>query len=275
MKWWQQLIAGNQWAYDVVAAAARLQRQGRRQDAPRRLGRDDGGRLVRVRRARPGSPFHERVKVIDRVEHPPLRPGPAGRRLPVARLGGLNYSPGLVRPEDQLRLQRRGRDRRGADPAEADADAEAAEAPARRRLPRARERQLRRALQNWHDHGSISAIDVSTGRRVWKFKTPEPERGGVDARRAGSASPAAATACCARSTRNGQGPLDVPTRAARSRPGRRSSRRAARSTSPSPSGGTPDLVERRRRVSMLQVFPLGGFSQHAGDAERRRPVRTR
>jgi hypothetical protein len=35
------------------------------------------------------------------------------------------------------------------------------------------------ALQNWHDHGSISAIDVSTGRRVWKFQTPEPERGGV------------------------------------------------------------------------------------------------
>ena len=50
MKWWQQLISGNQWAYDVVAAAARLRRQGRRQDAPRRLGRHDGRRLVRVRR---------------------------------------------------------------------------------------------------------------------------------------------------------------------------------------------------------------------------------
>ena len=32
---------------------------------------------------------------------------------------------------------------------------------------------------NWKDYGSISAIDVNTGRRVWKFKTPEPERGGV------------------------------------------------------------------------------------------------
>ena len=32
------------------AAAARLHRQGRRQDAPRRLGGDDGGRLVRLRR---------------------------------------------------------------------------------------------------------------------------------------------------------------------------------------------------------------------------------
>lgn len=34
-------------------------------------------------------------------------------------------------------------------------------------------------LPGWHDHGSISAIDVNTGRQVWKFTTPEPERGGV------------------------------------------------------------------------------------------------
>ena len=35
------------------------------------------------------------------------------------------------------------------------------------------------ALPGWKDHGSISAINASTGRRVWKFNTPEPERGGV------------------------------------------------------------------------------------------------
>src|SRR5207253_792582 len=34
-------------------------------------------------------------------------------------------------------------------------------------------------LPGWHDHGSISAIDVNTGRQVWKFRTPEPERGGI------------------------------------------------------------------------------------------------
>jgi hypothetical protein len=34
-------------------------------------------------------------------------------------------------------------------------------------------------LPGWHDHGSISAINVNTGKRVWKFETPEPERGGV------------------------------------------------------------------------------------------------
>jgi hypothetical protein len=35
------------------------------------------------------------------------------------------------------------------------------------------------SLPGWHDHGSISAIDIRTGRRVWKIRTPEPERGGV------------------------------------------------------------------------------------------------
>ena len=34
-------------------------------------------------------------------------------------------------------------------------------------------------LPGWKDYGSISAIDVDTGKRVWKFDTPEPERGGV------------------------------------------------------------------------------------------------
>src|SRR5581483_9643637 len=32
-------------------------------------------------------------------------------------------------------------------------------------------------LPGWRDHGSISAIDVGTGKQVWKFRTPE--RGGV------------------------------------------------------------------------------------------------
>ncbi|HEY4411750.1 MAG TPA: PQQ-binding-like beta-propeller repeat protein, partial [Gaiellaceae bacterium] len=30
----------------------------------------------------------------------------------------------------------------------------------------------------WKDYGSVSAIDVSTGKRVWKFDMPQPERGG-------------------------------------------------------------------------------------------------
>ncbi len=31
----------------------------------------------------------------------------------------------------------------------------------------------------WHDYGSITAVDINTGKIAWKFRTSEPERGGV------------------------------------------------------------------------------------------------
>jgi hypothetical protein len=84
------------------------------------------------------------------------------------------------------------------------------EVPARRRLPRARERQTSaRRSQSWHDHGSISAIDVSTGRRVWKFRRPSRSAAACRSPRAASASPAAATGLRAFDLTERQGPLDV------------------------------------------------------------------
>ena len=140
-RWWQQLIANNQWSYDTAQPPlvydAKVGGKKRRD----RLGGDDGRRLVRVRRRAPGR-SHQRVKVIDRVEHPPLQPGQPVTVFP-SSLGGLNYSPASYDPAHELRLQRRGRDGRRSDPGQADADAEEAEAHPRRRLPRPPERQLR------------------------------------------------------------------------------------------------------------------------------------
>ena len=125
-----------------------------------------------------GKPFHERVKVIDRVEHPPLRPGQPVTVFP-SSLGGLNYSPAAFDPTTNYVFN---------------AAAETAAVLIQQKLtPTQKKRKFvlgdvylgvengnfGTALQDWHDHGSISAIDVSTGRRVWKFQTPEPERGGV------------------------------------------------------------------------------------------------
>ena len=177
LKWWQQLITSNQWAYDV--------------SQPPLVYRGKVGGSVHdvvsvatmegvwfAFDADTGKPFHERVKVIDRVEHPPLRPGEPVTVFP-SSLGGLNYSPASYDPATNYVFN---------------AASETAAVLVQQKLtPTQKRRKLLlgdvylglengnfgAALANWHDHGSISAIDVATGRRVWKFQTPEPERGGV------------------------------------------------------------------------------------------------
>jgi alcohol dehydrogenase (cytochrome c) len=177
MRWWQQLIQNNQWAYDVA-------------QPPLVYTGKVGGKTHRVVSvatmegvwfafdAGTGQPFHERVKVIDRIEHPSLRPGQPVTVFP-SSLGGLNYSPAAYDPKTNYVFN---------------AAAETAAVLIQQKLtPTQKKRKLLlgdvylgldngnfgTALQNWHDHGSISAIDVSSGKRVWKFDTPEPERGGV------------------------------------------------------------------------------------------------
>ncbi|MEA2689719.1 MAG: hypothetical protein QOD51_2326, partial [Candidatus Eremiobacteraeota bacterium] len=158
MKWFQQLIAGNQWAYDVS-------------QPPLVYTGKVGGKTHRVVSvatmegvwfafdAKTGQPFHERVKVIDRVEHPPLRPGQPVTVFP-SSLGGLNYSPAAYDPTTNYVFN---------------AAAETAAVLIQKKLtPTEKKRKLLlgdvylglsngsfgTALQNWHDHGSISAIDV-------------------------------------------------------------------------------------------------------------------
>ena len=118
-KWWQQLISGNQWSYDVA-------------QPPLVYDGKVGGKTHHVVSvatmegvwfafdADTGKPFYQRVKVIDRVEHPSLQPGPARHRLPVVDRWPQLLAR-LVRPGDQLRLQRRRGDCGAARPDAADA----------------------------------------------------------------------------------------------------------------------------------------------------------
>jgi hypothetical protein len=183
MKWWRELIRNNQWEYDVA-------------QPPLVYTTTIGGQRHRVVSvatkegtwfafdAATGRPFHERVKVIDRVEHPPLKPGQPVTIFP-GSIGGLNYSPAAYDPKTNYVFN---------------AAAETAGVLIQDRLsPTQKKRKLLLGdvylglsngtfggpLANWKDHGSISAINVSTGRRVWKFDTPEPERGGVTATASG------------------------------------------------------------------------------------------
>jgi PQQ-dependent dehydrogenase (methanol/ethanol family) len=176
MKWWQQQLSSNDWSYDTsqppLVYTAKI-----------------GGKSTRIvsvatmegvwfaYNATTGAPIYQRVKVIDNVEHPDLKPG---KPVPIypSSLGGLNYSPASFDPQTGYVYN---------------AAAETASVLVQQTSAQEAHKALLAGdvylglangdygqfLQNgWKDYGSVSAIDVSTGKRVWKFNTPQPERGG-------------------------------------------------------------------------------------------------
>jgi alcohol dehydrogenase (cytochrome c) len=177
LKWWQQLIQNDQWEYDVAQPPVVYDGK---------VG-STNHRIVSVATkegmwyafdAVTGKAFHDRVKVLDRVEHPPLKAGQPVVVYP-GSIGGLNYSPAAYDPKLNYIYN---------------AAAETAGVLVQKKLtPTQKKRKFLLGdiflgldngnfgdyLPGWKDHGSISAINVSTGKRVWKFDTPEPERGGV------------------------------------------------------------------------------------------------
>jgi PQQ-dependent dehydrogenase (methanol/ethanol family) len=177
LKWWQQQMAHNEWSYDTA-------------QPPLVYNAKVGGKSRRVVSvatmegvwfcydAATGKPIYQRVKVIDRTEHPPLQPGKPVVVYP-GSIGGLNFSPAAYDPKTNYIFN---------------AAAETAGILIQRKLTPTQKKRKRLQgdiflglvngdfgsyLPGWHDHGSISAINVNTGKRVWKFQTPEPERGGV------------------------------------------------------------------------------------------------
>jgi PQQ-dependent dehydrogenase (methanol/ethanol family) len=176
MKWWQQLLSQNQWSYDVS-------------QPPMVYTAKIGGKTTRVvsvasmegewfaYNADTGAPIYQRVKVIDNVEHPNLKPGQPVVIYP-SSLGGLNYSPASFDPQTGYIYN--------AASETASVLVQQTSAEQQRQAMLAGDVFLGLAngdygsyLQTgWRDYGSISAIDIATGKRVWKFDTPEPERGG-------------------------------------------------------------------------------------------------
>ncbi len=176
MKWWQQQLSSNQWSYDTS-------------QPPMVYTAKVGGttqRIVSVAtmegvwfayNAATGAPIYQRVKVIDNVEHPNLKPGQPVVIYP-SSLGGLNYSPASFDPQTGYVYN--------AASETASVLVQQTSAEQQRQAMLAGDVFLGLAngdygsyLQTgWRDYGSVSAIDVNTGKQVWKFDTPEPERGG-------------------------------------------------------------------------------------------------
>jgi alcohol dehydrogenase (cytochrome c) len=177
MKWWQQQMSSNQWAYDTA-------------QPPLVYSGKIGGKTRRIVSvatmegvwfaydAATGAPIYQRIKVIDRTEHPSLQPGKFVTVFP-SSLGGLNFSPASYDPKTNYIFNAA---------AETAAVLQQAKLTPTQKKEKLVQGSVFLGLQNgnfgtflpgWHDHGSISAIDVNSGKRVWKFNTPEPERGGV------------------------------------------------------------------------------------------------
>ena len=177
MKWWQQQMAFNEWSYDTA-------------QPPLVYDAKIGGRKQRIVSvatmegvwfaydAATGRPIYQRIKVIDRTEHPSLKPGKAVSVFP-SSLGGVNYSPASFDANTNYVFNG------AAETASSEVQAQLTPTQKKRKFTLGdvflglENGNFGSVLPGWHDHGSISAIDVSSGKRVWKFTTPEPERGGV------------------------------------------------------------------------------------------------
>ena len=127
--------------------------------------------------AKTGAPIYEHVKLLNQLEHPSLEPGKAVTVYP-SSLGGLNYSPSSYDPktgyvinnqaETSVVLQEK------TDPA----------AVNKYKIKGDVSNGLEQGTfgyspPGWHDYGSVTAINASEGKIVWKYITPEPGRGGI------------------------------------------------------------------------------------------------
>jgi alcohol dehydrogenase (cytochrome c) len=175
-KWWQQQMAFNEWSYDTA-------------QPPLVYNAKIGGKTRRVVSvatmegvwfaydAATGRPIYQRVQVIDRTEHPALSPGKPVVVYP-SSLGGVNYSPASYDPATGYVING------AAETAAVEDQVQLTPTQLAHKLVGdvflgLENGNFGTLLPGWHDHGSISAIDVATGKRVWKFTTPEPERGGI------------------------------------------------------------------------------------------------
>jgi alcohol dehydrogenase (cytochrome c) len=177
MKWWQQQMAHNEWSYDTAQPPlVYTARVGGRKQRVVSVATMEG--VWFAYDAATGRPIYERVKVIDRTEHPSLKPGKAVTVFP-SSLGGLNFSPASFDPHTNYIFNG------AAETASVQTQAKLTPTQKKRKFTLGdvflglQNGNFGSILPGWHDHGSISAIDVDSGRQAWKLTTPEPERGGV------------------------------------------------------------------------------------------------
>lgn len=177
LQWWQQQMSFNEWKYDTsqppLVYTAKIDGKAERVVSVATM---EG--LWFAYNAKTGAPIYQQVKVLDHTEHPNLVPGKPVVVYP-SSIGGFNYSPASFDPQTDEALN--------AAAETAAIEVQAVLTPAQKKdkftlgdvFLGLSNGDFGQALPGWHDYGSISAINLSTGAIAWKFDTPQPERGGI------------------------------------------------------------------------------------------------
>jgi alcohol dehydrogenase (cytochrome c) len=175
-KWWQQQIPGDQWGYSTTQPVLLYDVSiGGRKRRVVSVATKEGTWWMYD--ARTGAPIHEHVKLLNQLEHPALKPGKPVLVYP-SSLGGLNYSPSSYDPSTGYVINNQ---------------AETASVLVQKSDPsKINKYKIRGDVDNglaagtfgyapkdWHDYGSITAVNAKLGKVAWKTVTPEPGRGGV------------------------------------------------------------------------------------------------
>jgi PQQ-dependent dehydrogenase (methanol/ethanol family) len=174
--WWQQQIPGDQWGYStsqpVLLYVVKIGGVRRKVVS---VATKEGTWWMYD--ARTGQPIYEHVKVLNNVEHPALVPGKAVTVYP-SSLGGLNYSPSSFDPTTGYVIN---------------SQAETAVVLKEQSKPQQVDKyKIRGDVDNglaagtfgftpkdWHDFGSVTAVNAALGKVAWKQIVSEPGRGGV------------------------------------------------------------------------------------------------
>jgi alcohol dehydrogenase (cytochrome c) len=175
-RWWQQQIPGDQWGYSTTQPVLlyNVTIDGRKRRVVSVATKEGTWWMYD---AKTGAPIYQHVKLLNELEHPALVPGKAVTVYP-SSLGGLNYSPSSFDPatgyvinsqaETSVVLQEK------ANPTEVNASKIRGDVD-----NGLQEGTFGYTPKDWHDYGSVTAVNAARGKVVWKQVVPEPGRGGV------------------------------------------------------------------------------------------------
>jgi alcohol dehydrogenase (cytochrome c) len=174
-KWWQQQTPNDSWDYDTTTP-------------PMVFDAQVGGTVERVvsvatkegrwylYNAETGEPIYTGVQVVNLIDHPELVKGQPVVIAP-STLGGVNYAPQSYDPTtnnvilstvESKSILVEDASAQQVDQARARGDVDTGAVNGFGSVP-----------ADWHDYGSITAVNVDTGEVAWKTDTTEPERSGV------------------------------------------------------------------------------------------------